>query len=85
MPRSGTRCKTNPSRFLRKAPLTLVAYECGLMTRAYIEPIAVGDSLPNMPLFIEPDNYVEVPLEQTYQAAFAGMPHRWRGVLSKVQ
>ena len=26
--------------------LTLVAYECGLTTRAYIEPVAVGDVTP---------------------------------------
>src|SRR5207245_700876 len=31
-------------------PLTLVAYECDLTTRAYIEPVAVGDVLPAMPL-----------------------------------
>ncbi len=62
-------------------PLTLVAYECGTGTRAYIEPIAVGDSLPAMPLFIEPENYVLVPLEPTYQAAFAGMANRWKSVL----
>ncbi len=36
-------------------PLTLVAYECDRMTRAYIEPVAVGDRLPAMPLFIEPE------------------------------
>src|SRR5262249_9223121 len=31
-------------------PLTLVSYECDLTTRAYIEPIAVGDALPDMAL-----------------------------------
>jgi hypothetical protein len=62
-------------------PLTLVAYECDLTTRAYIEPIAVGDPLPDMPLFVEPTCYVPVPLETTYQTAFAAMPRRWRTVL----
>jgi hypothetical protein len=62
-------------------PLTFVAYECDLTTRAYIEPIAVGDALPNMPLFLRPDLHVEVPLESTYQTAFAAMPRRWRTVL----
>ncbi|MBI2805431.1 MAG: DUF4058 family protein [Planctomycetes bacterium] len=61
--------------------LTLVAYEAGMMTRAYIEPIAVGDSLPDMPLFVEPDNHVLVPLETTYQASFSNIPQRWRKVL----
>jgi hypothetical protein len=62
-------------------PLTMVAYECDLTTRAYIEPIAVGDSLPAMPLFLEPSAYVLVPLEAAYQMAFADLPRRWRDVL----
>jgi hypothetical protein len=59
-------------------PLTLVAYECELTTRAYVETIGIGDVLPDMPLFLEPDECVMVPLEATYQAAFAVMPRRWR-------
>jgi hypothetical protein len=62
-------------------PLTLVAYECDLITRAFIEPIAVGDSLPEMPLFLEPNGCVKVPLEATYQTAFDVMPRRWRDEL----
>lgn len=62
-------------------PLTLVAYECGSTTQAHIEPLAVGDPLPDMPLFLEPGGHVLVPLESTYQTAFAGMPRRWRTVL----
>jgi hypothetical protein len=62
-------------------PLTLVAYECGSTTRAHISTLAVGDPLPEMPLFLEPDGHVLVPLESTYQTAFAGMPRRWRTVL----
>jgi len=64
-------------------PLTLVAYECGLTTRAYIEPIAVGDALPDMSLFVEPENYILVPLEETYQASFDSIPQRWRRVLEE--
>jgi len=62
-------------------PLTLVSYETGLVTRAYIEPIAVGDPLPVMPLFLEPGFYVSMPLEETYITAFRAMPLRWRRVL----
>jgi hypothetical protein len=62
-------------------PLTLVAYESALTIRAYLEPVAVGDPLPDMPLFLEPDGCVHVPLEATYQAAFAKVPRRWRSVL----
>jgi hypothetical protein len=62
-------------------PLTLVAYESDLTIKAYIEPVAVGDMLPDMPLFLEPGAHVLVPLEATYQAAWAAVPRRWRAVL----
>ncbi|MCI0702906.1 MAG: DUF4058 family protein [Planctomycetia bacterium] len=62
-------------------PLTLVAYESDLITRAYVETIAVGDKLPDMPLFLEPDGCIWVPLETTYTTAFEVQPRRWREVL----
>jgi hypothetical protein len=62
-------------------PLTLAAYECALTTRAYVRHVAVGDMLVDMPLFLEPQKAVEVPLEATYQAAFAAVPRRWQRVL----
>jgi Protein of unknown function (DUF4058) len=65
----------------KDTPLTLVAYECDLTTRAYVQPVAVGDPLPDMPLYLEPNGHIWVPLEATYQTAFAGMPRRWRAVL----
>lgn len=63
-------------------PLTLAAYECGLQTRAYVETIAVGDILPGMPLFLDAEPHIDVPLEATYETAFNGMPQRWREVLT---
>lgn len=63
-------------------PLTCVAYVGGAGAEAFIELIAVGDCLPEMPLFLTPDVYVSVPLEATYQSAWEGMPTYWRGVLS---
>jgi hypothetical protein len=65
-------------------PLTAVAYECDLTTRAYIETMAVGQTLPDMPMFLEPDGCVMVPLEATYATAFAVLPKRWQSVLSPV-
>jgi hypothetical protein len=43
--------------------------------------MAVGDSLVDMPLFLDPDRYINLPLEATYQAAWRGMPAYWREVL----
>lgn len=62
-------------------PLTLVSYESGLTVRAYVVPAVVGDSLTEMPLFLEPEKAVQVPLEPTYTAAFDELPRRWRSVL----
>ena len=62
-------------------PLTLVSYECGLTTAAYIETVAVGESLPEMPLFLEPDAHLMVPLEETYRAAWDKVPARWQRVI----
>src|SRR5947207_1475420 len=55
-------------------PLSLASYEALKFPEAHYEPIAVGDALPSMPLFLDPDWYVKTPLEETYQAAFRGMP-----------
>ena len=62
-------------------PFTLAAYAAGLSIRAYVVHAAVGAALPDMPLFLEPEKVVEVPLEATYSAAFAEVPRRWRRVL----
>lgn len=62
-------------------PLTMASYESGLAVRAYVVPVAVGESLPEMPLFLEPEKAVELPLEATYMAAFNETPRRWRRVL----
>ena len=46
-----------------------------------MEPLAVGDTLPTMPLFLTPLEYVPVPLEATYLAAFEEVPEFWRKAL----
>ena len=43
---------------------------------------AVGQALPDMPLFLEPNGCVMVPLEATYETAFAVLPRRWQTVLA---
>ncbi|NLX96103.1 MAG: hypothetical protein GXY83_08000 [Rhodopirellula sp.] len=63
-------------------PLTCVACIGGAGAEAFIEPVAVGDELPDMPLFLTPEVYVPVPLEAAYQLAWDGMPSYWRDVLT---
>jgi hypothetical protein len=62
-------------------PLTLAAYSAGPTKRCYVEATAVGRVLVDMPLFLDPEVYVNVPLEATYQGAYRGVPRRWRQVL----
>lgn len=63
-------------------PLTLVAYEVEYDVVAYAETIAVGDPLPDMPLFLAPGRHILVPLEKTYQAAWEKVPARWQRVIA---
>jgi hypothetical protein len=55
-------------------PLTLAAYEAGPDWVAYVDPAAVGDILPDMPLFLRPGFYVPAPLEVTYQTTWKVFP-----------
>jgi hypothetical protein len=64
-------------------PLLVAGYSAGLVKRAYVEPAAVGRELPDVALFLEPDVYINVPLESTYQAAYRGVPRKWQRVLDE--
>ena len=66
-------------------PLTLAAYAASPIgaTRAYIQPVAVGDLMPDMPLFLSPGAHIPLPFQATYDRAFAAIPKRWRKVLEE--
>ncbi len=66
-------------------PLTLASYAAGPHIDIYLEHIAVGDDLPQMPLFLSPGRYINVPLETTYQSACRSMPAFWRDVVEGQQ
>jgi hypothetical protein len=55
-------------------PLVVASYDAGPPRIAYVEPVGVGDVLPDMPLFLKPDFYVPSPLESTYQARWEHFP-----------
>ena len=64
-------------------PLLLAAYRVGdpavgLLPVAYLEAVRVGGALPDMPAWLDPDVYVAVPLERTYQAAWEVCPADYR-------
>ena len=62
-------------------PLTLASFAAGSPVEVYLEYVAVGAALPEMPLFLDPERYINAPLEATYQAAYRGTPAFWRDVL----
>ena len=62
-------------------PLGLAAYRSDVRPTIYFEPTAVDRILIDMPAFLTPDSYINVPLEATYQAAWKGVPQRWKEVI----
>jgi hypothetical protein len=62
-------------------PLTLAAYQVEPVKKAFIEAMAVGDNFPDMPLFLEAEAYVSVPLEETYQTTWNVLPAELRSLL----
>lgn len=59
-------------------PLTLASYVAAPIKTAYVEVIAVGDMLPDMPIFLDTKTYVGVPLEETYDGAWNACPDEFR-------
>jgi len=64
-------------------PLTLAAYVADVPKTAYVEPVGVGDVLPDMPAYLDPDSYVPAPLEATYQATWESCPEVMREVVER--
>ncbi|MFH5806573.1 hypothetical protein [Alienimonas sp. DA493] len=72
----GDEYRLNPA-----TPLTLASYVADDPPVAYIQPLAVGDDLPDMPLFLDPGHYVNVPLAATYAENVARFPAPLRRAL----
>ena len=62
-------------------PLAVAAFDAGPIQVAYVDPIAVGEVLPDMPLFLKPEVYVPAPLEATYQTTWEGLPKPLKSLL----
>ena len=63
--------------------LLLAAYRAGdpsfeSPAVAYLEPLAVGAAMPDMPAWIDRDAFVDVPLESSYNAAWVTCPADFR-------
>jgi Protein of unknown function (DUF4058) len=60
-------------------PLTLAAYAAGPEKVAYVENVAFGDPLPDMPIFLTPEHYVWCPLEGVVPGDLGRVPHGTQG------
>jgi hypothetical protein len=52
----------------------LVSYKSGPEKVAYIEPLSIGQSIPNMPLFLTTRLHIKVPLQSTYETTWETLP-----------
>lgn len=68
------RIEEQPFELPADKPLTLASYVGDNEIVGYIEPVAVGDMLPEMPVFLEADYHIFCPLESTYQTAWEQFP-----------
>jgi hypothetical protein len=73
---TGDRDVPHPDR-----PLVLASYAAGEPVQAFVNRLAVGSAIPEMPLFLTPKKFVPVPLESTYTTAYRKMPSFWRNVI----
>jgi hypothetical protein len=62
-------------------PLTAAAYIGGAVVEAFVVNFAVGEPMPQMPLFLSREDYIRVPLEAAYMVAWEDVPPRYREVL----
>jgi hypothetical protein len=78
-PRKGRKPFTPPA----DRPLLAASY-CASVSdvTAAVQTFAVGEPVPDIPLYLTADeDYVTIPLEATYAAAFPDVPRVWRDVL----
>jgi Protein of unknown function (DUF4058) len=52
----------------------LASYDAGREKAAYVEPIGLGDVMPDMALFLFEGRHIKVPLEAAYQTTWSVFP-----------
>ncbi len=62
-------------------PLTVASYVADPVYAAFVEPVAVGDSLPPLPIFLDTDSHVSAPLEETYMRSWRNCSEDFRAVV----
>jgi hypothetical protein len=62
-------------------PLAAASFVADEIPELYAEAFGVGMELPEMPLFLDSDRYVNLPLQPSYTASFLAMPGLYRAQL----
>src|SRR5262249_28435790 len=63
-------------------PLTSAAYVSGAdLVDALVNHFAIGQPIPQMPLFLTTESYIRVPLEAAYMAAWEDVPPQYQQIL----
>ncbi len=66
-------------------PFTLASYSAGDEDQpdkvAYVENVGIGDTLPDMPVFLTAGFHVMAPLESSYRSAWNAFPKEMKGLL----
>jgi len=63
--------------------LGVASFAAGRTVRLYLEPLAVGDALPAMPMFLSEHQHVRLPLDRSYVLAFRRLPAHLRAALDE--
>lgn len=73
-----------PQEALTTPRATMASYRADInsLATAYVQPVELNAALPDMPLFLTPDWYINVSLEETYMNAWSEFPDRWKRVVS---
>jgi hypothetical protein len=64
---------------------SIASYDAGNELTAYVDPVAVGDTLPDVPLFLAPGWYINIPLEATYERSWSYCPPSIRELFSEAR
>lgn len=61
--------------------LTIASYQTQPIRTAWVEPTAIGDNLPVMPLFLKGNAFVNLPLEPSYAETWDRLPNELQKVI----
>ena len=70
---------------LPEGPVCLASYLASRIPEATWSTCNSRDPLTEMPLFLEDRAHMRAPLENTYMAAYRGMPHYYREILEATE